>query len=223
MATVRFDHISHREPGAFDALVGLDLELADHETVVLLGAPGSGAATALRLLAGFEDPDRGTIRIGGRDVAGVPPRERNVALVLPHRALYPHLTVLDHLGFPLVVWGVPDAERRRRVADVAAQLRIGHLLDHRPTALTATERQRVALGRAIVRRPDVLLLDDPFTGLDDAASAAVRSELERLCHDVGTTTLAVVPDRADALALGRRVVHVDSGRCRDAIPSHVPA
>lgn len=219
MASVHFDQVSHRHPGMFDALVDFDLVIAHGEAVTLRGTAGSGAATALRLLAGLEHPDRGTIRIDDRDVTSLPPRERGVALALPHHALYPNLTVRDHLDFPLVVGGIPEAERRRRIADVASRLSLVGLLDRRPHQLTVVQRQRVSLGRAIVRRPAVLLLDDPIVELPPAAAAEVGTELLRLCDDLGTTTVAVVPDRDDALAIGHRTVHFRQGRSDVEFPT----
>jgi len=223
MASVHFDQVRHRQPGSFDALVDLDLLVDDGELVVFLGGPGSGASTALRLVAGFEDADDGTIRIAGRDVTGVAPRDRGVAMVLPHHALYPHLTARDHLRFPLVVSGVADDRCADRVADVAARLRLTALLDRRPDELSPAERQRVALARAVVRGPEVLLVDEPFAELDPITSREVCADLRRICDDLGTTTIAVMADRTEGLSLSSRVVHVDRGRCLDARPSRIPA
>lgn len=223
MASVHFEQVSHRRPGDFDALIGFDLAVDDGDVVAFVGTAGSGAATALRLLAGFEDPDRGRITIGTTDVAGIAPRDRNVALVLPHHALYPGQSALDHLLFPLVVTGVSKPARERRLRDVAEQLGLCSLLALRPDQLTPVERQRVALGRAIVRHPDVLLMDDPIAGLDAATGEEVCAELVRLCAELGTTTIAVVPDRDDGLVVGRHIVEFERGRCRSDVPRRVPA
>ena len=223
MASVHFDGISHRRRGEFDALVELDLDIADGELVALVGGDGSGAATALRLLAGFEDPTVGTIRIGDREVAGLAPRDRNVALVLPHHGLYRDQTSADHLRFPLVVSGVAADLRERRVRDVAERLGLGSLLDRRPGELTAAERQRVAIGRAIVRRPDVLLMDEPFSGLGGDARTEVLDEVARCRDELAITTVAVVADRHDARAIAHRTVEFGRGEAFIARPLQIPA
>jgi ABC-type sugar transport system ATPase subunit len=211
MASVHFEGISHRRPGEFDAVVGLDLDVPDGELVALVGGPGSGAATALRLLAGFEDPAAGTVRIGVRQVAGLAPRDRDVALVLPQHGLYPDRTTADHLRFPLVVGGVGAAACEQRVRTVAERLGLGRLLDRHPGELTPPERQRVAIGRAIARRPAVLLMDEPLAGLDDATRSDVRDEIARCHHDLGITTVALIGDRRDAHLLGHATVVFERG------------
>lgn len=223
MASVHFDGISHRRAGEFDAVIGFDLAVADGEVVAFVGAAGSGAATALRLLAGFEDPAAGTVRIAGRDVTGDAPRDRRVALVLPPHGLYPDRTTADHLLFPLVVSRVDAAARERRVRAVAARLALDRLLDRRPGELTASERQRVALGRAIVRDPDVLLVDDPLAGLAGDVRSEVRDELAR-CHDeLGITTVALFGDRHDAHRIGHRTLVFERGVATVDHPAHAPA
>lgn len=211
MASVQFEGVSHRRRGDFDSLVGFDLDIADREAVALVGGTGSGASTALRLLAGFEDPERGRIRIGDRDLAGLAPRDREVALVLPHHSLYPDRTAADHLLFPLLVSGIRGPARRRRVREVAGQLGLDDLLDRVPHELSPAERQRVAFGRAIVRRPEVLLVDEPWSGLDGLDRADVRDECSRCRARLETTIVAVVRDPSDADAIADRVVRLDGG------------
>ena len=211
MASFQFERVSHRRHGDFDALVGFDLDVADEGAVALVGGVGSGASTALRLLAGFEEPEHGRIRIGGRDLAGLAPRDRKVALVLPHHGLSPERTVADHLVYPLLVSGVSSADRQRRVRDVAEQLGFDALLDCLPRQLTPAERQRVAFGRAIVRRPEVLLVEEPWSGLVGSDRAEVRDECSRCRTDLATTIIAVVRDPADADSIAKRVICLDGG------------
>ena len=211
MASVQFERVSHRRRGDFDALVGFDLAVADGEAVALVGGAGSGASTALRLLAGFEEPERGNIRIGDRDLAGLAPRDRRVALVLPHHSLSPDRTAADHLLYPLLVSGASSPDRRRQVRDVAEQLGLAAVLDRLPHQLTPAERQRVAFGRAIVRRPDVLLVDEPWSRLVGRDRAEVRDECSRCRADLATTIIAAVRDPADADSIADRLVHLDGG------------
>lgn len=216
MASVHFDGISHRRLGEFDALSGFDLDVEDGELVALAGSAGSGASTALRLLAGLEDPHLGTIRIGDRDVSGIAPRDRRVALVLPHHGLYPDQSVADHFRFPLVVGGAAEAVRERRVTEVAEQLDLTAVLGRRPGELTVAQRHRVAIGRAIVRRPDVLLMDEPLGGLDADDRATIRDEIVIARDRLATTTLAVIADRSDAIEVAHRTVNLDRGRAAAA-------
>ena len=145
----------------------IDLVIDEGERMVVLGPSGSGKTTLLRLIAGLETPDAGTITIGGRDMAGVPPHRRDVSMVFQNPALYPHLSVFENLAFGLRARAVARDERRRRVHDVAEMLGVDRLLDRRPAGLSGGERQRMALGRAVVRQPRVLLLDEPFSNLDE--------------------------------------------------------
>jgi multiple sugar transport system ATP-binding protein len=198
-------------PGA-PALDRIDLVIAEGERMVVLGPSGSGKTTLLRLIAGLETPDAGTIRIGGRDMAGVPPHRRDVSMVFQNPALYPHLSVFENLAFGLRARGVARAERRRRVHAVAEMLGVGRLLDRRPAGLSGGERQRVALGRAVVREPRVLLLDEPFSNLDDPLRAALRGELVELHRRFGSTVVHVTHDQSEALSIGQRLAVVHEGR-----------
>ena len=179
MAQIELHQVSKAfAPGA-PALDRIDLVIAEGERVVVLGPSGSGKTTLLRLIAGLETPDAGTIKIGGRDMAGVPPHRRNVSMVFQNPALYPHLSVFENLAFGLRARRVARAERRSRVHAVAEMLGVGRLLDRRPAGLSGGERQRVALGRAVVREPRVLLLDEPFSNLDDPLRAGAQGRAGR--------------------------------------------
>ena len=212
MAQIELHQVSKAfAPGA-PALDRIDLVIAEGERMVVLGPSGSGKTTLLRLIAGLETPDAGTIRIGGRDMAGVPPHRRDVSMVFQNPGLYPHLSVFENLAFGLRARGVARAERRRRVHAVAAMLGVGRLLDRRPAGLSGGERQRVALGRAVVREPRVLLLDEPFSNLDDPLRAALRGELVKLHRRFGSTVVHVTHDQGEALSIGQRLAVVHEGR-----------
>jgi ABC-type sugar transport system ATPase subunit len=198
-------------PGA-PALDRIDLVIAEGERMVVLGPSGSGKTTLLRLIAGLETPDTGTIRIGGLDMAGVPPHRRDVSMVFQNPALYPHLSVFENLAFGLRARGVARAERRSRVQAVAEMLGVGRLLNRRPAGLSGGERQRVALGRAVVREPRVLLLDEPFSNLDDPLRAALRGELVEVHRRYGCTVVHVTHDQSEALSIGQRLAVVHEGR-----------
>src|SRR6185295_10396988 len=164
MARVTLRGLSRRYAGAErPALAPLDLEVGDGELLVLVGPSGCGKSTALRLIAGLDTPDRGRILIDDRDVARVPPQDRDVAMVFQGYALYPHLTARDNIAFPLKMRGVSAEDRRRRVDEAAEMLGLARLLDRRPGELSGGERQRVAMGRAIVRSPKVFLFDEPLS------------------------------------------------------------
>ena len=212
MAQIELHQVSKAfAPGA-PALDRVDLVIAEGERMVVLGPSGSGKTTLLRLIAGLETPDAGIIRIGGRDMAGVPPHRRDVSMVFQNPALYPHLSVFENLAFGLRARGVARDERRRRVHAVAEMLGVGRLLERRPAGLSGGERQRVALGRAVVREPRVLLLDEPFSNLDDPLRAALRGELVKLHRRFGSTVVHVTHDQSEALSLGQRLAVVHEGR-----------
>jgi ABC-type sugar transport system ATPase subunit len=201
------------------ALEGVDLDVADGELLVLVGPSGSGKTTLLRLLAGLDQPTAGSVRLDGKDLAGVPPHRRNVALVFQNLALYGHLTVADNLAFGLEherrqESGKQNAERgaHQRVAEVARMLGIEPLLDRLPAELSGGEQQRVALGRAIVRRPAALLLDEPLSSLDAPVRRGLRRELKALQRQLGVPTIYVTHDQAEALLLGDRIAVIDKGR-----------
>ncbi|WP_438026309.1 ABC transporter ATP-binding protein [Sorangium sp. So ce233] len=219
MATLSLRGLTRRFPNAERAaLAGLDLEVEDGELLVLVGPSGCGKSTALRLIAGLDSPDGGTVSIGGRDVSRVAPEDRDVAMVFQGYALYPHMTARDIMGFPLRMRGVDRAERARRVEEAAALLSIGHLLDRRPGELSGGERQRVAMGRAIVRAPAAFLFDEPLSNLDAALRAELRVELAALVRRLGTTSVYVTHDQVEAMTMGDRIAVLRAGELQQVGP-----
>jgi ABC-type sugar transport system ATPase subunit len=189
----------------------LDLSIGDGEFLVLLGPSGCGKTTTLRMIAGLETPTSGEISIGERVVTHLPPGDRDIAFVFQFYALYPHLSVRDNISFPLRAQQVPKAEVDRRVNEIAARLRIEHVLKRRPNRLPAGEQQRVALGRAIVRQPQVFLMDEPLTNLDAALRADMRVELKHLQQELGTTTVYVTHDQIEAMSMSNRIAVMNLG------------
>lgn len=212
MAEIELRDISKSYGGGRPAVTGVDLTIAPRERMVVVGPSGSGKSTLLRLIAGLETPDSGSIRIDGRDVTGVPPHRRDVAMVFQNPALYPHLSVLDNLAFGLRARGLDRNQVRARVNTIAGLLGLDAMLQRRPSELSGGERQRVALGRAIARRPPVLLCDEPFSNLDPPLRAALREEVAELHRQSGSTLVLVTHDQSEALLLGDRVAVLDGGR-----------
>ena len=208
---VRFDKVGKRF-GAHLALREIDLDVEPGECVVLLGPSGCGKTTLLRLLAGLESADEGSLYIGDRRVNDVPPAERDVAMVFQNYALYPHFTVFDNVAFPLRARRVPEAEIGPRVQEAARRLELDALLDRKPAQLSGGQQQRVALARAIVRNPGVYLMDEPLSNLDAQLRVQTRAELKRLQQELGTTTLYVTHDQGEAMTMGSRVVVLRQGR-----------
>ncbi len=218
-AEVRLRGLTRHFPGApRPALTDLDLDVARGEVVALVGPSGCGKSTTLRLVAGLDRPDRGSIRIGERDVARVPPQDRDVAMVFQGFALYPHLKVRDILAFPLRMRRVARAERERRVLETARLLDIERLLERRPGQLSGGEQQRVAMGRAIIRQPQVFLFDEPLSNLDASLRATLRVELGKLLRRLGATALYVTHDQAEAMTLGHRIAVLREGRLEQLDP-----
>jgi multiple sugar transport system ATP-binding protein len=218
MATVTLEHVSKQYQDVV-AVRDLSIEIADGEFLVLVGPSGCGKTTVLRLIAGLEIPDDGTILIDGRVVNDVAPNARNVAMVFENYALYPHLAVRENLGFALRVRRTPAEEIRRRVSAVAASMELGRLLERRPPGLAAGEAQHVAIGRAVVRdTPAVLLLDDALSHLDARQRLEARAELGRLHRELRTTIVSVTHDQAEALAVGTRVAVMNAGVLQQAGP-----
>jgi len=218
MATVTLEHVSKQYQDVV-AVRDLSIEIADGEFLVLVGPSGCGKTTVLRLIAGLETPDDGTILIDGRVVNDVAPNARNVAMVFENYALYPHLAVRENLGFALRVRRTPAEEIRRRVSAVAASMELGRLLERRPPGLAAGEAQHVAIGRAVVRdTPAVLLLDDALSHLDARQRLEARAELGRLHRELRTTIVSVTHDQAEALAVGTRVAVMNAGVLQQAGP-----
>ena len=212
MADVRFEQATRIYPGTHaPAVNALDLHVADGEFVVLVGPSGSGKTTALRMLAGLEEVDGGSIWIGEREVTDVAPKRRDVAMVFQNYALYPYLTVEANIGFPLKVAGVKKAERLRRVHEVAELLELTSFLGRKPGQLSGGQRQRVAMGRAIVRQPSVYLMDEPLSNLDAKLRVQMRADIAALQSSLGTTTVYVTHDQAEAMTLGNRVALLRDG------------
>jgi multiple sugar transport system ATP-binding protein len=213
MPDVRFDRATKLYAGADTAAVDqLELEIADGELVVLVGPSGSGKSTALRMLAGLEEVDAGSIWIGGVDVTDLEPKRRDVAMVFQNYSLYPYLDVAANIAFPLKMAGVKTAERERRVREAAELLDIGHLLARKPAQLSGGQRQRVAMGRAIVRQPKVFLMDEPLSNLDAQLRVQMRAEIAALQARLGVTTVFVTHDQVEAMTLGHRVAVLRDGR-----------
>ena len=190
MADVRFHEASRIYPGNDEPAVdALDLVIEDGEFMVLVGPSGSGKTTALRMLAGLEEVDAGSILIGARDVTDVPPKDRDVAMVFQNYALYPYLTVEANIGFPLKVARMKKAERARRVREVAELLGLTSYLARKPGQLSGGQRQRVAMGRAIVREPSVFLMDEPLSNLDAKLRVQMRADIAALQSRLGVTTV----------------------------------
>jgi multiple sugar transport system ATP-binding protein len=200
--------------GETPAVSDLDLEIADGECVVLLGPTGAGKTTTLRLIAGLDRPDNGRILIGGYDVAKEAPAGRDVAFVFQQYSLYPHLSVYDNLAFPLrsPARRLDKNEIDRRVREVARMVRIDHKLDNRSTRLSGGEMQRVAIGRALVRRPAIYLMDEPLSSLDAKLRAELRLELKRIQKDLGSTLLYVTHDQIEAMTMADRIGILTEGR-----------
>ena len=212
MATVTFDNSSRVYPGQErPAVDSLNIEVGDGEFLVLVGPSGSGKSTALRMLAGLEEIDAGRILIGDRDVTDVPPKDRDIAMVFQNYALYPHMTVADNMGFALKIAGTPKAEIRKRVEDAAEILDLTEYLDRKPKALSGGQRQRVAMGRAIVRSPQVFLMDEPLSNLDAKLRVATRTQIASLQRRLGVTTVYVTHDQTEAMTMGDRVAVLNFG------------
>lgn len=195
-----------------------DLTIADGEFVVLVGPSGCGKSTLLRMIAGLEIPSAGRVVIGGRDVTDAAPSDRGLAMVFQSYALYPHLTVAENIAFPLKIAKLAKREIADRVAGVAAMLDLTSLLDRRPRALSGGQRQRVSIARAVVRRPNVLLLDEPLSNLDANLRARMRHEFARLHQQLGATMIYVTHDQLEAMTLANRIVVMSEGRVEQVGP-----
>ncbi|WP_431710749.1 ABC transporter ATP-binding protein [Glutamicibacter uratoxydans] len=212
MASVTFEKATRIYPGALVPSVDeIDLEIADGEFLVLVGPSGCGKSTTLRMLAGLEDVDGGTIRIGDKDVTNVPPKDRDIAMVFQNYALYPHMTVAENMGFALKIAGVSKEERAQRVLEAAKLLDLEQYLDRKPKALSGGQRQRVAMGRAIVRSPQVFLMDEPLSNLDAKLRVQTRTQISSLTRRLGVTTVYVTHDQVEALTMGDRVAVLKDG------------
>jgi len=213
MADVRYENATRVYPEVErPAVDGLTLAIEDGEFVVMAGPPGSGTTTALRMLAGLEELDEGSILIGGEDMASVPSRDRDVAMVFQNYALYPSKTVGENMGFALRMRGISEDETARRVREAARLLDLEPLLDRTPRNLSGSQRQQVALGRAIVREPKVFCMDEPLSNLDSGLRVQTQAQISKLQRRLRVTTVYVTHDQAEAMALGQRVAVLREGR-----------
>jgi multiple sugar transport system ATP-binding protein len=212
MAEVRFIDATRVYPGTeAPAVRDLDLEIPDGEFLVLVGPSGCGKSTTLRMLAGLEPVDRGNIYIGDRDVSDVPPKDRDIAMVFQSYALYPHMTVAENIGFHLKIKKVPRAQRAEKVLEAARILDLEDYLDRKPAKLSGGQRQRVAMGRAIVRQPQVFLMDEPLSNLDAKLRVQTRTQIAALQRRLGVTTVYVTHDQVEAMTMGDRVAVLKDG------------
>jgi multiple sugar transport system ATP-binding protein len=213
MASVTYDHATRVYPGADrPAVAQLELAVEDGEFMVLVGPSGCGKTTALRMVAGLEEVDEGTIHIGEQDVTHAHPKSRDVAMVFQNYALYPHMTVADNMSFSLRMARRPKAEIDERVREAATILGLEEYLDRKPRALSGGQRQRVAMGRAIVRNPAVYLMDEPLSNLDAQLRVQTRAQIAALQRRLGVTTLYVTHDQVEAMTMGDRVAVLRDGR-----------
>ena len=218
MAEIVLDDMTKRYPDGTEAVKHMNLEIADGEFVILVGPSGCGKTTALRMIAGLEDITEGELRIGGRVVNDLPPRDRDIAMVFQSYALYPHMTVRENMGFALSLAKLPKADIAKRVQEAAEILDLTEQLDRKPANLSGGQRQRVAMGRAIVRQPAAFLMDEPLSNLDAKLRVQMRTEVSRLQQRLETTTVYVTHDQVEALTLGDRVAVMRTGVIQQVAP-----
>jgi multiple sugar transport system ATP-binding protein len=211
---IGLERLSKRYPNGYEALRDFDLEVGEGEFMVLVGPSGCGKTTALRMVAGLEDITSGTLRIGGRVVNEVSAKERDIAMVFQNYALYPHMTVAENIGFPLMLRGAGKAEIKERVAEAAEVLGLTESLGRRPAQLSGGQRQRVAMGRALVREPAVFLMDEPLSNLDAKLRVQMRAEVRRIQQRLAAATLYVTHDQTEAMTMGDRVAVLRGGVLR---------
>ena len=212
MATVKFDEATRLYPGNDKPSVDtLNIDIEDGEFLVLVGPSGCGKSTSLRMLAGLEEVNGGKIWIGDRDVTNLSPKDRDVAMVFQNYALYPHMSVADNMGFALKIAGVDKGEIRKRVEEAAKILDLEQYLERKPKALSGGQRQRVAMGRAIVRSPQVFLMDEPLSNLDAKLRVQTRTQIASLQRRLGVTTVYVTHDQVEAMTMGDRVAVLKDG------------
>ena len=214
MAEIELVGLSKVYPGDVRAVDSLDLKIPDHEFFALLGPSGCGKTTLLRTIAGLEAATEGQVRIGGEDVTGLPPGKRDLAMVFQDYALFPHMTVVDNIAYPLRVKGKPKDERRKTASEAGDELSLSGLMERRPAELSGGQQQRVALARAVACRPRVFLFDEPLSNLDARLRLEARSFLKKLQKELGVTTVFVTHDQAEALAMADRIAVMDKGKIR---------
>jgi len=211
MATIEIDRLV-KKYGQTAVVHGIDLLIQDGEFVVLVGPSGCGKSTTLRMIAGLEEISDGEIRIDGRVVNDLQPKDRNIAMVFQNYAIYPHVTVAENIAFGLYRSKLSRTEKRARVEQVAQTLGLSHLLERRPSALSGGQRQRVAIGRAMVRNPAAFLFDEPLSNLDAQLRTQMRIEIKRLHHRLGTTSVFVTHDQVEAMTMADKIVVMRDGR-----------
>jgi len=212
MATVELENVKKVYPNGYEAVRGVDLAIGDGELMVLVGPSGCGKTTVLRMIAGLEEVTSGVVRIGNEVVNGLPPKDRDIAMVFQNYALYPHMTVADNVGFALRLRKLPKEEITRRVAEAARILGLTEWLDRKPAQLSGGQRQRVAMGRAIVRHPSAFLMDEPLSNLDAKLRVQMRAEVASIQRTVGVAAVYVTHDQIEAMTLGDRIAVMRDGR-----------
>ena len=211
MASITLEHIYKRYPNGFEAVKDFNLDIKDKEFIIFVGPSGCGKSTTLRMIAGLEDISEGALKIDGKVMNAVAPKDRDIAMVFQNYALYPHLTVRDNMGFSLKMRGVAKAEIDKAVNNAAKILGLEQYLDRKPKALSGGQRQRVAMGRAIVRNPKVFLMDEPLSNLDAKLRVQMRTEIAKLHETLGATIIYVTHDQTEAMTLGTRIVVMKDG------------
>ena len=211
MASLSLENVCKVYPNGFKAVQDFNMEIADKEFIIFVGPSGCGKSTTLRMIAGLEEISQGELYIGDKLVNDIAPKDRDIAMVFQNYALYPHMTVFENMAFGLKLRKVPKDEIARKVEEAARILDIAHLLDRKPKALSGGQRQRVALGRAIVRNPQVFLLDEPLSNLDAKLRAQMRTEISKLHQKLGTTFIYVTHDQTEAMTMGDRIVVMKDG------------
>ena len=211
MASLSLQHINKTYPNGFEAVKDFNLEIADKEFIIFVGPSGCGKSTTLRMIAGLEEISSGELKIDGRVVNDVEPKDRDIAMVFQNYALYPHMTVFDNMAFGLKLRKVPKDEIKKKVEEAAKILDLEKLLDRKPKALSGGQRQRVAMGRAIVRNPKVFLMDEPLSNLDAKLRVQMRIEISKIHQRLGATIIYVTHDQTEAMTLGTRIVVMKDG------------
>ena len=211
MASLSLTHVCKKYPNGFEAVKDFNLEIADKEFIIFVGPSGCGKSTTLRMIAGLEEISSGELKIDGRLVNDVEPKDRDIAMVFQNYALYPHMTVYDNMAFGLKLRKVPKDQIDKQVREAAQILDLDKLLDRKPKALSGGQRQRVAMGRAIVREPKVFLMDEPLSNLDAKLRVQMRTEISKLHDDLGATIIYVTHDQTEAMTLGTRIVVMKDG------------
>ena len=211
MASLSLKHINKTYPNGFEAVKDFNLEIGDKEFIIFVGPSGCGKSTTLRMIAGLEEISSGELKIDGRVVNDVEPKDRDIAMVFQNYALYPHMTVFDNMAFGLKLRKVPKDEIKKKVEEAAKILDLEKLLDRKPKALSGGQRQRVAMGRAIVRNPKVFLMDEPLSNLDAKLRVQMRSEIASLHNRLKATIIYVTHDQTEAMTLGTRIVVLKDG------------